>query len=140
MRILLVEDNPSDVLLVEEALREHNVSADLEVLADGEVAYSYWDRFSRTGGPPCPDLVLLDINLPKRDGMEILQRIRETPHCAELKVIIVSSSMKTDDLEKARQMGVYEYFRKPSHLDAFMQLGLIIKRLQSNCDAQAMQN
>ena len=129
MRILIVEDNPSDVFLIEEALREHNVAAQLEILPDGEMAYSYWGRFLDANRPPCPDLILLDINLPKRNGLEVLERIRSTPACAHTPVVIVSSSIKSDDLSKARELGISHYFRKPSHLEAFLELGAIIKGL-----------
>jgi CheY-like chemotaxis protein len=127
----LIEDNPGDVFLVREALREHGIVADLEVIEDGEVAYSYWDRYSDTVAPPCPDLVLLDINLPRRSGLEILERIRNTPPCANLNVVIVSSSMNRRDVEQAHRLGIQEYFRKPTHLEAFLQLGAIVQSVEA---------
>jgi CheY-like chemotaxis protein len=118
-----------DVLLVQEALREHQVSAELEVINDGETAYRHWNRYSESAEVQCPDLVLLDLNLPRRSGLEILERIRQTPACAALKVIIVSSSMHPPDVQRAHQLGIQEYFRKPTHLEGFMQLGAVVNRV-----------
>jgi len=130
LRILLVEDNPADIMLVEEALREHNVAADMQVISDGDAAYSYWDQFFQSGHAPCPNLVLLDLNLPKRSGLEILQRIRETPLCVQTRVIIISSSTNTRDRRDTADLGIYHYFRKPTHFEEFLELGRIIKRLE----------
>ena len=130
-RILLIEDNLADVMLIQEALKEHEVLADLEVLTDGEAAYDYWSQFVSLSAVPFPDLVLLDLNLPKRGGLEILQRIREIPLCAALKIMVISSSANPRDMQQASALGVYHYFRKPNHFEEFLELGHFIKKLQS---------
>jgi two-component system, chemotaxis family, response regulator Rcp1 len=129
IRVLVIEDNPADLMLISEAFREHKVDAELEVLSDGELAYQYWDRFSDGDSPLRPDVVLLDLNLPKRTGLEILRRMRESPECKNLPIIIVSSSGNPRDIAEAEGLGVYRYFRKPTHLDQFLELGRIVKNL-----------
>ena len=126
LRILLIEDNLADVLLIKEALSEHEVLADLEVLTDGETAYNYWNQFSNSSEAARPDLVLLDLNLPKRSGLEILQRIRETPLCAALKIMVISSSANPRDMQQASHLGIHQYFRKPNHFEEFLELGRLI--------------
>lgn len=128
----MVEDNPADVLLVKEALREHAVEADVEVINDGQQAYLYWDRFSSGQQSMCPDLVLLDINLPRRSGLDVLRRIRETPACSDLRVMVMSSSASLQDYGEAHSLGISQYFRKPMHFDEFMDLGRIVKSLGSD--------
>ena len=129
IRVLVIEDNPADLMLIEEALREHKVDAEVEVLSDGEVAYQYWDRFSDGNSSLRPDVVLLDLNLPKRTGLEVLRRMRESPEYKDLRVIIVSSSGNPRDIAEAEGLGVYRYFRKPTRLDQFLELGRIVKNL-----------
>jgi two-component system, chemotaxis family, response regulator Rcp1 len=129
LRIVLIEDSLADVGLIREALREHDVPADLEVLADGETAFRYWDRFFIATPPTCPDLVLLDLNLPKRSGFEILRRIREVPHWSAIGVVRMSSSTSARDMQQASALGILHYFRKPTHFDEFLELGRLIKSL-----------
>ena len=130
-RILLIEDNLADIMLIKEALKEHEVLADLEILTDGETAYNYWNRFLNSPATACPDLVLLDLNLPKRSGQEILKRIREIPFCATLKIIVISSSVHPNDMQQVSALGIHQYFHKPNHFEEFLELGRVIKNLQS---------
>ncbi len=131
LRILLIEDNLADVMLIKEALSEHEIPADLEVLTDGEAAYNYWSHFADSSATAYPDLVLLDLNLPKRNGLEILQRMRELPSCEAMQVVVISSSINPKDIQQATVLGVDQYFRKPSHFEEFLELGRIIKELQN---------
>lgn len=125
-RILLVDDNPADVKLVREALREHAVEAELKVIDDGEEAY----QFVRQLRPEAPslDLLLLDLNLPKRSGFDILRAYREAIVLNSAPVIIISSSEARRDKEEAESLGVHCYFRKPNLLDEFLELGLLVKK------------
>jgi two-component system, chemotaxis family, response regulator Rcp1 len=123
IEILLAEDNPADVYLIEEALREHQVDFRITVAEDGEAAMSLMSQ-----GSVHPDIVLLDLNMPKRGGGEVLERIRQGS-ARELPVIILTSSDSPTDREEALRLGATCYIRKPTGLDEFLEIGATIKRL-----------
>lgn len=123
IEILLAEDNPADVYLIEEALREHKVDFRLTVAEDGEAAMSMMIQ-----GKIQPDIVLLDLNMPKRGGGEVLERIRQG-NGRDLPVIILTSSDSPTDREQALRLGATCYIRKPTGLDEFLEIGATIKRL-----------
>ena len=123
IEILLAEDNPADVYLIEEALREHQVDFRITVAEDGEAAMSLMSQ-----GKVSPDIVLLDLNMPKRGGGEVLERIRQGSE-RELPVIILTSSDSPSDREEALRLGATCYIRKPTGLDEFLEIGATIKRL-----------
>jgi len=123
IRILLAEDNPADVYLIEEALREHNVSFEITVAQDGEKAMDLVTRHEVQ-----PDIVLLDLNMPKRSGREVLDVLRKEAG-AELPVIVLTSSDSPADREEALRLGATRYIRKPTGLDEFLQIGATIKDL-----------
>jgi two-component system, chemotaxis family, response regulator Rcp1 len=125
LRILLAEDNKADVYLVRQALAQHWINADLIVHRDGEEMVNAIERIE--AGEPCPDLVLLDLNLPKRNGEFLLARLRQSSACAHLPIVIVTSSGLPKDREAAVRLGASNYFCKPSDYDDFMQLGALIK-------------
>jgi|SRR5581483_1527300 len=127
--ILVAEDNKPDVYLVRKALLAHGVTYELRTVNDGEEAL----RFIADVGShiPCPKLLLLDLNLPKITGTEILERLRANPECADVPVIIMTSSDSPDDRKETDRLGVCCYFRKPSQLESFMELGLVVKRVLS---------
>src|SRR5271167_2016201 len=116
MNILIVEDNEGDVLLLKEALREGGIEFHLKHLADGEQALVYLNERSREEGVSAPDLVLLDLNLPKRDGWEVLQVLRRSPDLTRTPVVIFSSSNAPEDLRRAASADSLIYIRKPSNL------------------------
>jgi chemotaxis family two-component system response regulator Rcp1 len=122
-RILLVEDNPADANLVEEALAEARVECVLSILRDGAQAIQFIDRLDAGAADPEPDIVLLDLNLPKVEGAEVLKRLRSSPKCAAAKVLIVSSSDAPADRDRAMELGANGYFRKPESWEQFMELG-----------------
>ncbi len=123
-RVLVVEDNPADVYLIRSALREHSIPADIEVVSDGERARSLATEF-QDGSAPWPDLVLLDINLPKIDGLELLRRLSSAP-CP---IVVMSSSQSPSDRQQAIDHGAACYFWKPTDLDGFLYLGEIVRDL-----------
>ena len=125
--ILLVEDNPGDVLLVREALMEHRIEHELFVVSDGVQAVDYIDNIAEGSGSRPPDVVLIDLNLPKVDGLRVIAHLRNHPLCAATPVVVVTSSDAPRDRERATGLGVARYFRKPSELDEFMHLGAIVK-------------
>jgi len=127
-RVLLIEDSEPDVFLVREALEQCERQIDLQVLEDGELAVEFIERIDRTE-IRSPDLILLDLNLPKRSGAQVLERIRSSPVCGEIPVLILTSSDSPKDKSQTAQLGATAYFRKPSRLNEFMLLGPVVQRL-----------
>jgi CheY-like chemotaxis protein len=121
--VLLVEDNPADIDLVEEALEEAQFDCRLHIMRDGVRAIEFLERLDADPDHPPPDLVLLDLNLPKIGGEEVLRRVRMSPKCEGVKVLIISSSDAPADRERMMKLGASDYFRKPSGLAQFMLLG-----------------
>jgi DNA-binding response OmpR family regulator len=116
------------VLLVRNALAQHGLQADLTVQRDGEEMFRLLERID-AGETPCPDLVLLDLNLPRRTGLEILDRVRRSPVCAQVPVVMVTSSQAPQDRQAVAELGGNRYFCKPSSYDEFMHLGEVISEL-----------
>lgn len=125
-RILVIEDNPTDVILLREALREHRVAYDLTVLEDGEAAI---DHLSGVNPENAPALVILDLNLPKRDGIEVLERYRNTPELTGIPVVVLTTSDSPREQHRAQTLGVAAYLHKPTDLAGFMSLGGTIREL-----------
>jgi chemotaxis family two-component system response regulator Rcp1 len=130
--ILIVEDNPADVFLIRRAIEAANVYADLQVVHDGEQAIRFFDEVDGDITAPCPALVILDINLPRKHGGEVLQHMRGTRRCGGALVIAVSTSDSAHDREQMTKLGANAYFRKPSEYADFMKLGDMVKRLLGN--------
>ena len=126
--ILLVEDNPADADLVEEALADANLDCRLQVLGNGKRALDYISLIENDQAP-CPDLVLLDLNLPQVSGEAVLKRIRSSPRCGSVKVLIVTSSDAAHDRRNAMELGATDYFRKPSSLAQYLELGPKVRDL-----------
>ncbi len=126
--VLLVEDNPADANLVEEALAEAHVECGLQILGDGTKALEFLARIEQEGSP-CPDLVLLDLNLPRLSGEEVLRRVRASSKCGCMKVLIITSSNAAGDRQRVMQLGATDYFRKPSSLEQFLELGPKVRQM-----------
>jgi chemotaxis family two-component system response regulator Rcp1 len=128
-RILIVEDNKGDVFLIREALKIAKVDAEIYVVNNGKDATNFFDEADRDRDAPCPNLVLLDLNLPRKSGDQVLQHLRDSRRCRNARVLIVTSS----DLETERQvlsaLGATGYFRKPTEYAQFLKLGPIVKEL-----------
>ncbi len=127
VRILIVEDNRADVVLVREALKDSALDFELLHLADGEQAFDYLHRRDGHAGAPRPDLVLLDLNLPKRDGWEVLNEIRANAELQCTPVVILSSSGNPADRARAARGDAALYIQKPSNLNEFLAVGKTIK-------------
>ena len=110
------------------AMHHHGLQPELRVYNDGEQMLWFIDEIDE-GQALCPDIVLLDLNLPRVTGHTLLARLRQSPVCGHVPVIIVSSSRATQDRENAARLGATLYFCKPNNLDEFMRLGDIIKTL-----------
>lgn len=127
LHVLLAEDNYGDVLLVRQALEEHQIKHELHVVSDGQQALDYVVRMGKPGEAPCPDMLLLDLNLPKADGPTVLEEFRKHPECAHMPVIVVTSSGAEKDRARMQALGISHYFQKSSEYDEFMQLGAVVK-------------
>ncbi len=128
-KILLAEDNSADVALVRQALTGHQVDCELHVIGDGEEAIEWINSLDADPKAPPLDLVILDMHLPKRDGDDVLKRLRCSPHYAETPVIVMASLDSTVLEVRAANRAPLVYFRKPSSLGEFMRLGSIIRRV-----------
>ena len=117
--VLLVEDNPGDVLLVQEALRGSRLVARLSVVGDGEQALAFLRRLPPFRDAPRPDLVLLDLNLPRRSGLEVLEELKRDPHFRRIPVVVLTSSRAPHDIERSYDLGANAYVAKPRDFDAF---------------------
>lgn len=127
--VLLADDNPSDVYLLREALREHSVQCDLRVASDGRDAIEIIAGESADVNAGNLSLIILDLNLPRHDGIEILQRLRDCPRLAHVPVVVLTSSDSPRDRLMADQLGAARYLRKPSNLNDFLELGAVFKEL-----------
>ena len=126
--ILLGEDNPADVYLIRQALEEHGIQYKLEIAAHGGEMIAALTR--NTAEPP--DLIILDLNLPRYDGLEILKVIRQNNLLKEIPVVILTSSDSPRDRIAASEFGADRYIRKPSKLDEFMAIGNALQLLLNN--------
>ena len=124
--VLLVEDNPADAGLVRKALEEHGVKGQIIVLADGEMATQFIQCLDAQQ-VACPDLVILDLNIPKKPGREVLEYLRRSMRCRHVPIVILSSSDAQQDRADAARLGADRYIRKPSHLEEFLSLGAVFK-------------
>jgi CheY-like chemotaxis protein len=124
-----VEDSKADLFLIREALAAARVDAALWIVNDGHQAVEFIDKVDAGEGATCPDLVLLDLNLPKKSGIEVLRHLRNSATCKNALVLVVSSSDSPSDREAVKALGFNGYFRKPSVYGEFMKLGPIIREL-----------
>ena len=120
--ILLVEDNEGDIRLTREALKEGRIRNRLNVVSDGEQALRFLRREQEFAGMPRPDLVLLDLNLPRLDGREVLAAIKKDPDLKQIPVVVLTSSRADEDLLKAYDSHANCYISKPVGFEDFMQV------------------
>jgi CheY-like chemotaxis protein len=118
-KILLVEDNPADAHLVERALRKSVFTPLLSVVEDGIEAMDFLRRRGAHEGARCPDLILLDLNIPGKEGHEVLGELRNDPEFKELPVIIYTSSSAPKDVKTSYRLGANAYVRKPTDIEEF---------------------
>ena len=120
--ILLVEDSPGDVRLTREALRDAKVCNDLHVVSDGEEAMHFLRRRGQYVDAPRPDLVLLDLNLPRKDGREVLEEMKADPELRRIPVIVLTTSAAEADVLQSYELHVNAYVTKPLDLNGFVQV------------------
>lgn len=129
--ILLVEDNPADVKITQRALRESGLPVELIVVRDGQEAVDYLLRLGAHADTPnwrCPDLILLDINLPRMTGREVLEKIRATPSLRVVPVVALTTSRRREDVEQMYAAGANTYIEKPQDFGRFVQVLQTIHR------------
>ncbi len=120
--ILLVEDNPGDVMLVEEVLSDSKVWNRLHVVSDGEQAMEFVRRQGKHAGAPRPDIILLDLNLPKKSGREVLREVKTHPDLKTIPVVVLTSSKSDDDVVKSYELHANAYILKPVDFHQFMKV------------------
>ena len=120
--ILLVEDNPGDVRLTKEALRDAKVLNKIYVAKDGVEAMEFIHREGSFANVPVPDLILLDLNLPRKDGREVLAEIKKDPKLMRIPVVILSSSKADEDIAKSYNLHANAYVIKPVDINRFVEM------------------
>ena len=114
-RILVVDDSGADVRLLQEAIREQGVAADLHAVEDGDEALAHLHSGER------PDLVLLDLNLPRRDGRQVLQEIKDDPDLQHIPVVVLTTSQAEEDVLRSYQLHANAYVTKPVDFEGFIE-------------------
>jgi len=122
VEILLIEDNPGDVRLTLEALHEGKVKNNLVVAADGETALAILRREGAHAEAPRPDLILLDLNLPKKDGREVLAEIKADEQLRCIPVVVLTTSKSEEDVLRSYQLNANCYITKPVDLEQFIRV------------------
>lgn len=120
IEILLVEDSPGDVRLTREALKEGKVRNNLHTVPDGVEALAFLRREREYSKAPRPDLILLDLNMPKKDGREVLKDIKEDPVLRSIPVVVLTTSKSDEDILKSYDLHANCYIPKPVELDQFI--------------------
>jgi CheY-like chemotaxis protein len=118
--ILLVEDDPGDELITREAFEHNKLKNRLHVAHDGEEGLNYLYRRGEFADAPRPDLILLDLNLPKYDGRQLLEQIKSDPDLARIPVVVLTTSSAEEDILKSYKLHANAYVTKPVDLDQFM--------------------
>ena len=140
-RVLLVEDDPGDIELTRETLRESKVRVDLKVVRDGERAVQYLRKRGEYRKVLQPDLVILDLNLPRKDGRAVLHEMKEDPELRKIPVVVLTTSSAEDDVVRSYGLGANCYVTKPLGLEEFSKIvraiedfWLSVVRLPHNSD------
>ena len=120
IEILLVEDNPGDVRLTREALKEGKVYSNLHTVKDGVEAMEFLRRQGKYSGVPRPDIILLDLNLPKKDGREVLEEIKTDDALKRIPVVVLTTSKAEEDVLRTYNLHANCYVTKPVDLEKFM--------------------
>ncbi len=118
--LLLVEDNPGDIRLTEEALKDGPVKVNLSVAKDGVEAVDFLMRRGEFKDAPRPDLILLDLNLPRKNGREVLLEIKANPSLRQIPVVVMTTSRSEQDIERAYELNANCYITKPIELEDFL--------------------
>ncbi|EDY46212.1 response regulator [Streptomyces sp. SPB074] len=120
IEVLLVEDDPGDELMTREAFEDNKIRNTLHVVRDGQEALDFLYRQGEHAGAPRPDLILLDLNLPKYDGRQVLERIKSDDNLAHIPVVVLTTSSAEEDILRSYRLHANAYVTKPVDLDQFI--------------------
>ncbi|ELY44264.1 response regulator [Natronorubrum sulfidifaciens] len=120
-QLLLVEDNPGDVRLTKEAFKQGRIENDLYVVSDGNEALEFLHRRGEYADAPRPDLILLDLNLPRKDGEDVLEELKDHPELRSIPVIVLTSSRAEEDVVRSYELHANAYLTKPVDPDEFIE-------------------
>lgn len=123
VEILLVEDNPGDIRLIQEAFKESGFASHLNITRDGEQALAYLRQKGEYADCPRPSFIILDLNLPRKDGREVLAEIKKDKALRQIPVVILSTSTSTEDVLRAYDLHANCYVPKPLDIERLVQLG-----------------
>lgn len=127
IEILLVEDNPGDIRLTEEALHEAKIANHLHVATDGVKALRFLRREEEHAEAPRPDLILLDLNLPKMTGREVLESVKEDPDLRRIPVVVLTTSEAEEDIVRSYDLHANAYIKKPVDFASFVEVVRVIE-------------
>jgi CheY-like chemotaxis protein len=122
IEVLLVEDDPGDVLLIEEAFEFNKVRNNLNVVSDGVEALEFLRREGRHAGAPRPGMILLDLNLPRKDGREVLAEVKDDPALRSIPVVVLTTSKAEADVLRSYDLHANAYVTKPVDFDRFIEV------------------
>jgi two-component system response regulator len=122
IEVLLVEDDPGDVLMTTEAFAEHKVANRLSVVSDGVTALEFLRKEGEHAGAPTPDLILLDLNLPRMDGREVLAAVKADPELKQIPVVVLTTSEAEEDVLRSYALHANAYVTKPVDFERFIEV------------------
>lgn len=122
VKILLIEDNEGDILLIEDAFEDSKLKLELSVIKDGELAMEFFIKEEKKPTINCPDLILLDVNLPKKNGHELLKFLKGTHHLKHIPVIMLTTSSSEKDIKESYENHANCYITKPIEADDFLKV------------------
>ena len=120
IEVLLVEDDPGDVLMTQEAFKDYKIANNLSVVTNGEDAMAFLRKLGRFAGVATPDLILLDLNLPRRDGREVLRDVKGDPDLRRIPIVVLTTSDAEEDVLASYDLHANAYVRKPVDFDQFV--------------------
>lgn len=120
IEVLLVEDDPGDVLMTREAFADHKVANRLSVVSDGVSALEFLRKEGEHAEAPTPDLILLDLNLPRMDGREVLAAVKDDPRLRQIPVVVLTTSEAEEDVLRSYELHANAYVTKPVDFDRFI--------------------
>ncbi len=126
MNLLLVEDNLPDALIIREAIKKENLAVEVQIVADGERALEIFRAAENDPQAACPQVLLLDLNLPKVDGFEVLRAVRTGVKCGHIPVLVITSSDSPSDRKEIARLEA-DYFRKPVSYTDFVKVGPFLR-------------